>query len=162
MDERKRHSISPSVYLTSSERGTPTEPTDRRADGQAHSRQTSHSQPTAAGRRGEDLVAAELARQGAEIVARNFRCPGGEVDIVAVHGDLIRLVEVKRYRNHGIESLEYLIGRDKQRRVVCAARYVLARHQELSGMTVSFDVALVDAKSNAITYVESAFDGHFC
>ena len=36
------------------------------------------------GVRGEDLAVAELQRQGMEIVARNWRCPLGEIDIVAV------------------------------------------------------------------------------
>lgn len=36
------------------------------------------------GARGEDLAAAELTRQGMEIIARNWRCPIGEIDIIAV------------------------------------------------------------------------------
>ena len=36
------------------------------------------------GRRGEDLACAELERQGLEVVERNWRCPLGEIDIVAV------------------------------------------------------------------------------
>ena len=35
------------------------------------------------GARGEDLAAAELQRQGMTILARNWRCPTGEIDIVA-------------------------------------------------------------------------------
>jgi putative endonuclease len=35
------------------------------------------------GARGEDLAAAELERQGMTILARNWRCPTGEIDIVA-------------------------------------------------------------------------------
>ena len=35
------------------------------------------------GRRGEDLACAELERQGLTVLARNWRCPRGEIDIVA-------------------------------------------------------------------------------
>ena len=35
------------------------------------------------GRRGEDLACAELERQGLAVLARNWRCPRGEIDIVA-------------------------------------------------------------------------------
>jgi putative endonuclease len=35
------------------------------------------------GRRGEDLACAELQRQGLAVLARNWRCPRGEIDIVA-------------------------------------------------------------------------------
>lgn len=36
------------------------------------------------GARGEDLAAAELIGQGMEIIARNWRCPIGEIDIIAI------------------------------------------------------------------------------
>jgi putative endonuclease len=36
------------------------------------------------GDRGEDLAVAELQRQGMEIVARNWRCRAGEIDVIAV------------------------------------------------------------------------------
>jgi putative endonuclease len=35
------------------------------------------------GRRGEDLACAELERQGLAVLARNWRCPQGEIDIIA-------------------------------------------------------------------------------
>jgi len=35
------------------------------------------------GRRGEDLAVAELERKGLVVLARNWRCPEGELDIVA-------------------------------------------------------------------------------
>lgn len=47
------------------------------------------------GRRGEDEAAAFLARLGWRILARNWRCPGGELDIVAVDGGDLVVVEVK-------------------------------------------------------------------
>lgn len=36
------------------------------------------------GRRGEDLAAAELERQGLRVIARNWRCRTGEIDLIAV------------------------------------------------------------------------------
>jgi len=36
------------------------------------------------GRRGEDLAAAELERQGLRVLSRNWRCRTGEIDIIAV------------------------------------------------------------------------------
>lgn len=49
------------------------------------------------GRRGEDLACAELERQGLEVVARNWRCRQGEIDIVAAEpgGGVLVFCEVK-------------------------------------------------------------------
>lgn len=47
------------------------------------------------GRQGEDLAAAWLGDRGWQILERNWRGPGGELDIVAVDGDVLVAVEVK-------------------------------------------------------------------
>jgi putative endonuclease len=36
------------------------------------------------GARGEDLAVAELERQGMQVIARNWRCPLGEIDVIAI------------------------------------------------------------------------------
>jgi putative endonuclease len=50
------------------------------AGGTGHERSGSQ----AVGVRGEDLAVAELRRQGMQVIARNWRCSFGEIDIVAV------------------------------------------------------------------------------
>jgi putative endonuclease len=47
------------------------------------------------GKYGEDLAARHLVGAGFTILARNWRCEGGEVDIVARDGDALVIVEVK-------------------------------------------------------------------
>ncbi|MBV9487894.1 MAG: YraN family protein [Frankiaceae bacterium] len=47
------------------------------------------------GKRGEDLAARHLVGAGFAIVTRNWRCPVGEIDIVARDGDALVVVEVK-------------------------------------------------------------------
>ncbi|MFP7833864.1 YraN family protein [Marisediminicola sp. LYQ134] len=47
------------------------------------------------GRRGEDLAAAHLSGKGLTILERNWRCPLGEIDVVARDGSTIVFVEVK-------------------------------------------------------------------
>lgn len=47
------------------------------------------------GRQGEEYAAKYLTDAGYRIVARNWRCPQGEIDLVTSHGDEIVFVEVK-------------------------------------------------------------------
>ena len=53
----------------------------------------------AVGRYGEALAERTLAEQGWRVLARNWRCPVGEIDIVAVDGRTLVIVEVKTRRS---------------------------------------------------------------
>ena len=52
----------------------------------------------ALGRYGEDLAAAWLREAGMAVLARNWRCRAGEIDIVARDGDVLVVCEVKTRR----------------------------------------------------------------
>jgi putative endonuclease len=62
------------------------------------------------GRRGEELAAEYLESLGMLIVARNWRCPDGEIDIVALDGDALVIAEVKTRRTlaygHPFEAVD--------------------------------------------------------
>ena len=47
------------------------------------------------GRRGEDVAAEYVEAQGMRVVERNWRCREGEIDVVALDGDEVVVVEVK-------------------------------------------------------------------
>ena len=50
------------------------------------------------GDRGEAIAAAHLEAKGYRVIARNFRCKAGEIDIIARHGDVLCFAEVKTRR----------------------------------------------------------------
>jgi putative endonuclease len=70
------------------------------------------------GRRGEELAARHLAGNGYEIVARNWRCEVGEVDLVVRDGECLVLVEVRTRRGRSMGSPEESITAAKQARLV--------------------------------------------
>jgi putative endonuclease len=74
---------------------------------------------------GELAAAAHLQRRGAGIVARNWRCPIGEIDLVARLGDQLLFVEVKARRS-GELAPETGVGPAKGRRLVRLAYAYLA------------------------------------
>jgi putative endonuclease len=111
-----------------------------------------------AGREGESAAAASLGAEGWELLARNFRWAGGEVDLIAAKDGTIVFGEVKTWSGLGREALGHAIGRDKRRRIVETAKIFLSRHREYSSWHVRFDVFLV-RDGRVIERYESAFTG---
>jgi len=92
---------------------------------------------------GEDLAAEFLRRKGMVVLARNYRCRAGEIDLVARDGDAVVFVEVKERtgRSHGaaVEAVTWA----KRRKVVRAARAYASVHG-LSEARLRFDVVAID------------------
>jgi putative endonuclease len=94
------------------------------------------------GREGENLAAAYLERAGYEIIERNYRCPFGEVDIVAREGGSLVFIEVKSRRSESFGEPELAVGRDKQRKIARVSLDYLQRRNALS-CSARFDVVTV-------------------
>lgn len=95
------------------------------------------------GRECEDLAAAYLAGLGYEILARNFRGAGGELDIVCQKGGVIYFVEVKARRRGAMVSPAEAVTPDKKRRLLSCAEYWLYLHGQ-SGASCSFLLLTVE------------------
>ena len=112
-----------------------------------------------AGLEGEDLACRHLAAQGYAILARNFRCRSGEVDVIARDGGVTVFVEVKHRRGsaHGAGHESVTFG--KRRRIVRAAR-IFASARGLSESPLRFDVISIDEADGrtAIRHDRGAFD----
>ena len=80
------------------------------------------------GRRGEELAAHELTRQGYEIVARNWHCPAGEVDIVACQDEAWYFFEVRTRRGQEFGTPEESLTPAKQQRMIDVALTYLGEH----------------------------------
>jgi putative endonuclease len=111
----------------------------------------------ARGARGEALAAAWLEGRGYAVLARNFRCREGEIDIVAEKDGAVAFVEVKSWRAHGRAELEHSIGPAKQRRIARAARRFLLSRAGLRDRSMSFDVILL--AGGRIEHLQNAFGG---
>ena len=100
------------------------------------------------GQEGEDLACRHLEAQGFRILARNWLCRAGELDIVARDGSVTVFVEVKDRGDvsHG-EGFEAVTAHKRQR-VVLAARLYAAKHG-LEGRAVRFDVVSIDRSGGA-------------
>ena len=92
---------------------------------------------------GEQLACDHLASRGYEIVARNWRCPRGEIDIVARDGACWAFVEVKTRRGRGAGLPEDAITRQKLERLVELAQTYQTEHA-LDGIDWRVDVVAVE------------------
>lgn len=95
------------------------------------------------GARGEDLACRHLEALGFEVVARNFRCRGGELDVVARDGRVTVFVEVKERRDASRGAGHEAVTLSKRRRIVRAARIYASAHG-LSEAPLRFDVVSID------------------
>jgi putative endonuclease len=94
-----------------------------------------------AGRRGESLAVWRLRLAGWRILARDWRSPVGEIDIVARRGKLLLFIEVKARGNVGAAG--EAIGARQRGRITEAAALFLARHPQLAACDMRFDAMLV-------------------
>jgi putative endonuclease len=79
----------------------------------------------AVGRYGEDLAAEHLSAAGWQIIARNWRCSAGEVDIIALDGQVLVFVEVKTRSSVAFGSPAEAVGHVKAARLRRLAVYWL-------------------------------------
>lgn len=93
----------------------------------------------AVGEAGERAAERHLRRAGYVILARNYRCAAGEVDLVALDGRCVVFVEVKARHAEDADTPLAALRVPQERRIVRAAQHFLARHRLLD-RDVRFDV----------------------
>ena len=114
------------------------------------------------GRRGEELALVHLRSQGLELVARNYRCRAGEIDLVMREGTVLVLVEVRSRTRADFGSAAASIGARKQRRFILASRHLLLTRPELRRLRARFDVVAIDPGAQpgappVVTWIRNAF-----
>jgi putative endonuclease len=77
---------------------------------------------------GEQAAAAHLSRQGMRVLARKWRCPEGELDLVLQDGPTLVFAEVRTRRASGSGSPEESVGAAKRARLVTLAYRYCAAH----------------------------------
>ncbi|AYC34204.1 YraN family protein [Pseudomonas cavernae] len=121
---------------------------------------TTHS-PQIRGRAAEEHARQHLERQGLRLLAQNWLCRRGELDLVMLDGDTVVFVEV-RYRRHAAwgGALESVDGR-KREKIARAAEYFLQQESRWSKHPCRFDVIAIDAGNHTaarLDWIKNAFD----
>lgn len=112
------------------------------------------------GQQAEAAASRFLQAQHLTILARNYRCRTGELDIVAQAADGVVIIAEVRLRSRcnygsGAASVDWR----KQRRILRATRHLLATHPQLAKCALRFDVLDLQPQDQAysIRWIRHAF-----
>lgn len=94
------------------------------------------------GRAGEDAALAFLRKQGLAEVERNFRCKGGEIDLIMRDGQTLVFVEVRLRSDARHGGAAASVTPAKQRRILIAAQLYLQRFRDVPPCRI--DVVAID------------------
>jgi len=111
------------------------------------------------GKIGENAVSEYLEKSGYNIIWRNYRIRGGEIDIIAQDGEYIAFVEVKTRKPYSMVSGFDAVNRKKKNLIIKTAIDYLAKNP--CSLQPRFDVAEVTALNGRvlnIDYIQNAFD----
>jgi putative endonuclease len=103
----------------------------------------------------EGRAALFLAAKGYRELARRWKTPLGEIDLVMRRGKLIAFVEVKARPT--LDEAAFAVLPRQRRRVIAAAEAWLAAHPEHAGYDLRFDVVLV-APGKLPRHLPAAFE----
>lgn len=109
------------------------------------------------GAAGEAIVAQWYATSGYEVLARNWRCRDGELDLVVSSPDVVVFCEVKTRRGDAFGVPAEAVTPAKQRRIRGLAARWLAEHR-VHAPTVRFDVASVRVQRDGAVDVDVITD----
>jgi putative endonuclease len=113
------------------------------------------------GDRAEEAAAEFLLERGCTPVARNFRCKLGELDLIAIDGDVLTVIEVRTRGTEIHGGAAASVDGSKRHRLVRAAQSFLLRHSQFARLKMRFDVIVVtelDSGRPRIEWLKHAFE----
>lgn len=111
------------------------------------------------GEMGERLALKNIKRLGYKFIAKNYRCPLGEIDLIARDGDCLVFIEIKTRRGRSIGYAKEAINKRKMRQISkVALAYMKANN--CCDVKARFDVIAINIKGGReeIEVIPNAFD----
>lgn len=104
----------------------------------------------------EDQALAHLQAVGLTLIARNYQCRRGEIDLIMRDADAVALIEVRQRSHPGYGSAAESVTAHKQRRLIAAASHWLSQHPEYANSPLRFDVIGIDG-TGQLDWIRDAF-----
>jgi len=111
------------------------------------------------GKLGEEMALKEIKRLGYECIARNYRCPLGEVDIIARDGDCLVFLEIKTRKGKSIRYAKEAVNERKKRQLSKVALLYM-KANNCYDVKSRFDVVAINMHrgKEQIEVIKNAFD----
>lgn len=108
----------------------------------------------------EQLAADHLCAKGLVIIARNFRCRVGELDLVCLDAGVLAVIEVRQRSRRDFGGALASVTRSKQRKIIRATACFLQRHAGWRTRFLRFDVVGLQGIPGAapeVIWIKDAF-----
>jgi len=111
------------------------------------------------GKFGEVLAYQKIKRLGYRKIVRNYRCPLGEVDLIAEDGDTLVFIEIKTRRGRSPAYAKEAVNARKKRQISKVALYYM-KANDCIGVRARFDVIAIslDREKVVTEIIRNAFD----
>lgn len=112
------------------------------------------------GEAAERLAERHLEAAGLEVLARNYRCRAGELDLICGERGTLVIVEVRQRSRQDFGGPLASVGRLKQRRIVLTTEFFRMHSRQWSSSPVRFDVvALLGSpdREHELVWIKDAF-----
>jgi putative endonuclease len=113
-----------------------------------------------AGEAGEGAALKYLENKGLQLLLRNYRCRGGEIDLVMLDDATLALIEVRLRSDLRYGGAAASVDTRKQQRLTVAARHLLTMKPALARYRARFDVIALTPQANdelKIDWLRDAF-----
>lgn len=104
----------------------------------------------------EEYACKYLRKQGLKLVARNFRCKLGEIDLIMQDNNELVFVEVRCRKNNNFGTSAESVTYSKQKKLLRAAEYYLSQLHDANKLC-RFDVIAITSESNTLEWIKNAF-----
>lgn len=111
------------------------------------------------GNKYESIARAHLETNGLKILKKNYLCKLGEIDIIALHNDIVVFCEVRSKSNTYFGQPEETVDSNKQQRIHRAANHFLINTPRLKNSFCRFDVISIifNNDHHQINWIRNAF-----
>jgi putative endonuclease len=99
-----------------------------------------------------------LQQHGLRLLAQNWLCKRGELDLVMLDGDTVVFVEVRYRKNTQWGGALDSIDERKRQKLVFAAQYFLQSESRWADHPCRFDVVAIDSNAAQLNWLQNAFD----